>query len=166
MLWNSQVYQLAHRRTPRVIVVEMPRHELCRGRRVSLTSLRAPYEWYMISDVHSYSSMSLGLPTQSSDSPATQEGEHAQSVHDAATGLLIPIRGVCCSHSDVLDTCEHGSISRRYILTVYTTQDIPYNTVSIHIPIMDILPMGGSAALMVPMSFRPMARMADADTSI
>ena len=51
-----------------------------------------------------------------------------------------------CSYSGLLDISKYASVSERH--TVETTQDIPYNTVSIHIPIIDILAMGGSAVLL------------------
>ena len=68
------------------------------------------------------------------------------SIHGAATSPLI-IRTVRRNNWDMLDTCEHTSIGGRYAIKV--TQDIPYNTVSIHIPIIDILPIGGSVVFAV-----------------
>ena len=75
-----------------------------------MTSPRAPYEWHMINDVHSRSKIYSRLPTQSSDPPATQEGEHAQSIHDAATGLLIPFEVV--------------ATTRTYLTPVYVTTEV------------------------------------------
>ena len=49
------------------------------------------------------------------------------------------------NHSSSLYTCQYTSCRGRYAATI--TQVAPYNTVSIHTPIIDILAMGGSAAL-------------------
>ena len=54
-------------------------------------------------------------------------------------------KGVRLNHSSSLYTCQYTSCRGRYAATI--TQVAPYNTVSIHTPIIDILAMGGSAAL-------------------
>jgi hypothetical protein len=92
----------------------------------------------------------LNSPAQSRDLPSIQENEHAQSVHDATYTLINTVRRTHCSHSDLLDTSRNASISGRY--AVETIQDIPYNTVSTHIQIMNILLMGGAALLVVILS--------------
>ena len=91
--------------------------------------------------------MTLNLPAQSRDLPSTQENEHAQSIHDTTYKLINTVRRTHCSHSDLLDTSRNANISGRY--AIETTQDIPYNTVSTHIQIKDILAMGRSVALLV-----------------
>ena len=102
--------------------------------------------------------MTLNLPAQRRDLPSIQENEHAQSVHDATYKLIInnTVQRVHCSHSDLLDTSRNANISGKY--AIETTQDIPYNTVSTHIQIKDILAMGGSAVLPVAILSQAMGR--------
>ena len=57
---------------------------------------------------------------------------------------------------DLLDACQFARLVIGRCATKMTP-DIPYNTVSTHIPIMNILSMGGSAVFVVAILSQPMA---------
>ena len=68
-----------------------------------------------------------------------------QSKYMTQLQFINTIKRVRLSHSSSLYTCKYASYRGRYAEMI--AQVAPYNTVSIHIPIIDILAMGGSAAL-------------------
>jgi len=100
--------------------------------------------------------MTLDLPSQSGDLASTQENEHAQCVHDTATSSLVYFEGFVAATQTYLTPANLRTALAGGIQQI--TPDIPYNTVSIHIPIMDILSMGGSAVFVVAILSQPMAR--------
>ena len=162
MSWSNWVRQLARRRMLRAIVVKMPRHEQCKEGRVSWTSLRASYQAYMFSNVLACK-ISIRYP---------------YTYH--RKGAVFRTRRITNMHSPYrtqLEVHQYHSKSffpntRTYLTPVWMrvsagkhaskmAQDVPYNRVSIHIPIIDILPILLLAMLSQPVERTSLASSVD-----
>ena len=156
MSWSNWVRQLARRRMLRAIVVKMPRHEQCKEGRVSWTSLRAPYKCLVTC-----------LPVRY---PYTYHRKGAVFRTRRITNMHSPYR-------TQLEVHQYHSKSffpntRTYLTPVWMrvsagkhaskmAQDVPYNRVSIHIPIIDILPILLLAMLSQPVERTSLASSVD-----